>query len=449
MRGPSLAVAATIGALVLLLTACSGQSASTTSSASSSSNSGNPADGKAGKDPSKFVAYFTTENSQNSTEITDLSKDQCSAENAALPLQIQNTPSAQMAQKLQLLAGQNALTSIYQASQSHVNPGGDFYKTGNVLDIGAALNKLGVADDITPAAQSVMKQIFDNTVPTLPLQFNVEGIFYNKKIFAQLGLSVPTSYDELMSDAAKIKAAGITPFTASGLTGYTISRWIGIYLYRELGPNALVDIQTGKAKLTDPDYVKAAQALQNMGKKGYFPQGVTNLDASGAQALLLTGKAAMMYNLSSFLAAVNDPSQDTVGADNIGFMPFPTVAGGKGTIDQWPANVGSPNEMNPRLYGSKEAAWVKCIAENYGSALLHDQGALSGFKVNTPVTNIPQTTADMQKTVSGVTQTVLWFEALMGQKATTDSQNDSAALLTGAMSAQQFMSVIQADQSAP
>jgi raffinose/stachyose/melibiose transport system substrate-binding protein len=354
-----------------------------------------------------------------------------------------------MAQKVQLLAGQDALTSIYQASQSHVNPGGDFYNAGQVLDVGKALDDLGVRDDVTPAAESAMKQIFDNTVPTIPLQFNVEGLFYNKKIFKQLGLTEPKTYDELLSDASKIKASGTTPFSASGVTGYTISRWIGIYLYRELGPSALQDIKDGKAKLTDPKYVKAAQALQDMGKKGYFPEGVTNLDQSGAYSLLLNGKAAMMYGLSNFLFNVNDPAQDKVGADNIGFMPFPAVKGGKGTIDQYPANVGSPNEMNPKLYGPKEAAWLKCIATNYGSSLLKDQGAISGFKVNTPVKNVPAATKDIQTKVAGIKETVLWFEALMGQKATSDAQYNAAPLLTGAMSAKDYMALIQADQSAP
>lgn len=437
-RGGSVAAVAAVSAIALLAGCVSGTSGGSA-----------PASGSQGKDPDKFSVYLTTENSQSTNEFRNLSQNACATENKNLPIELTNTPSAQMAQKVQLLAGQDALTSIYQASQSHLNPGGDFYTAGKVLDVGKALKDAGVWDQVTPAAQSVMKLIFDNTVPTIPLQFNVEGLFYNKKIFSQLGLSEPKTYAELLDDAAKIKGAGYIPFTASGKTGYTISRWIGIYLYRDLGPNALQDIKDGKAKLTDSGYVKAAQALQDMGKKGYFPQGITNLDQSGAYAQFLNGQAAMMYGLSNFLFNVNDPAQDKIGAENVGFMPFPAVEGGKGSIDQWPANVGSPNAMNPKLYGPKEAAWLKCIAKNYGNALLKDQGAISGFKVTEQPSNVPAPTKAIQDQVSKITSTVLWFEALMGQKATSDAQFNAAPLLTGAMSAQDFMRLIQADQSAP
>jgi raffinose/stachyose/melibiose transport system substrate-binding protein len=442
-RRKTAAAIAALAAVVLLAGCASGGTSSAPSSSASTKG------GPQGTDPSTFSVFLTTENSQSTNEFAKLAAGACSAPNKALPIDLTNTPSAQMAQKVQLLAGQKALTSIYQASQSHLNPGGDFYNAGQVLDVEQALKDQGVWDQVTPAAQSVMKQIFANTVPTIPLQFNVEGLFYNKAIFKKLGLDVPTTYDQLLSDAAKIKASGVTPFTASGKTGYTISRWIGIYLYRELGPDALQKIKDGTAKLTDPDYVKAAQALQDMGKKGYFPEGITNLDQSGSYSLLLNGQAAMMYGLSNFLFNINDPTQNKVGLDNIGFMPFPAIKGGKGTIDQYPANVGSPNAMNPALYGPKEGAWLKCIATNYGNSLLQDQGAISGFKVTKKIDNVPATTQDIQNKVSKITQTVLWFEALMGQKATSDAQFDAAPLLTGAMSAKDYMTLIQADQSAP
>ena len=75
------------------------------------------------------------------------------------------------------------------------------------------------------------------------------------------------------------------------------------------------------------------------------------------------------------------------------FMPFPAVTGGQGSIDQYPANAGSPNVINAKLYGPNGQAWLKCIAANYGSASLKDQGTFSGFKVNTPVASLPPLTA--------------------------------------------------------
>jgi raffinose/stachyose/melibiose transport system substrate-binding protein len=279
----------------------------------------------------------------------------------------------------------------------------------------------------------------------VPFQFNVEGIFYNKKIFAEHGITVPTTFTELLADSAKLKAAGVTPITASGnASGWTISRWIGILLYRELGPNAMEDIENGSAKLTDADYVWAAQQVADMGKDGYFANGITSLTYSQSVDQFLTGGAAMMYNGSWLLAEINS-SQNTQG-NNIGFMPFPAVAGGKGTIDQYPANTGSPNVINAKLYGTNGKAWLKCIAENYGSASLKDQGTFSGFKVNTPVSNLSPLSQQVQSIISTASTSVLWFEALFDQKANSDAENNAAPLVTGQMSAAQYMSTLQSDQ---
>jgi raffinose/stachyose/melibiose transport system substrate-binding protein len=425
-----------VGAAALLLAGCA---SGTTSSTSSSSG---------GKDGKNFSVLLTTEDSQTPQMLKILASGACKAENKALPLSIQQTPSANLNQKVQLLAAQNALPVMYAADNTTIIPGGAYYKNGEVLQIDKALAKINASDDMTDLAASTIKQTFKNTVPNVPFQLNIEGLFYNKKIFKDNGLSQPKTYAQLLKDSAKLKSAGIVPISASGSTGWTISRWIGILLYRELGPNAMENIADGKAKLTDADYVKAAQQLQTMGKDGYFSPGITNLDYNSAIAQFLTGKSAMIYMGTWLLAQINDPTQNTQG-NNIGFMPFPAVSGGKGSIDQYPANAGSPNVVNAKLYGPKAAAWMKCIAANYGSASLSKQGTFSGFALNQKVTSVPALTTSIGKTINATKSSVLWFEAYFGQKANADSSANAAALLTGQMTPMQFMSILQADQSQP
>ena len=62
--------------------------------------------------------------------------------------------------------------------------------------------------------------------------------------------------------------------------------------------------------------------------------------------------------------------ENLVGAENIGFMPFPAVEGGAGDIDQYPANAGAAMAINPKTYGPDTEAWFSCIAENYGAQAL-------------------------------------------------------------------------------
>jgi raffinose/stachyose/melibiose transport system substrate-binding protein len=420
-RLAALSTAATAG---LLLAACAGTGGSSSAT----------------KD---FSLTINDDNHIVQQELTTLSTGACKTSNQALPLKIQTLPIGDVDQKVQLLAGQNALPVQFAAGGTpQLTKTLD--KAGQVLDLEKTLKDLGAWDDIQPAAVKTVENLYGK-FNVMPYQFNIEGIWYNKKLFADHGIPVPTTYDELVAAAAKFKSAGIIPFSADGKDGWPVTRLISGYLYRELGPDALQAVADGKAKLTDPQYVKAAQAIADLGKAGYFGPGVGSIDYDTAVQQFVTGKAAMFYMGSWELGDFNDATKDKIGAANIGFMPFPTVAGGQGSADQIPANVGLPVAVSSKSYNSKVGDWLSCIAKNYGSSSLKDQGTISGFKPNGGTGNLPPLTQQVQDTINKTTTSVLWFEALFNTKATQTSQTNAAPLVTGSISAQDFMQRVQND----
>jgi raffinose/stachyose/melibiose transport system substrate-binding protein len=414
-----------------------------------------------GTDPQNFSLLLTTENSQVPAELQRLASTSCASENAALPLSIQQTPGAQIQQQIQLLASQNSLPVMYAPTQALIVKDGALQKAGNVLDIKKALADQGVSDQILPGAQAVIDQLYPGVTPTIPLQYNIEGIFYNKKIFAENGISVPKTWEELVAAATKLKAAGIQPFTAGGKSGWPVSRWVGAYIFRSLGGDAMAAVANKSAKLTDPGYVAAAQAIQDLGKAGFFPVGVASEDLPTAYNDLVTGKAAMQYQGTWLLANINDPTQNTVGLDQIGLMQVPVVTGGKGDIGAWPTNVGSPNAINAKLYGPKVGAWLKCIALNYSDSLMTNQSAYSGLKASHPPVlaaptpgaappPVPPLTTEVASDMANAKSSVLWFEALSpSAKFTGDAGANSLLLLNGSMSALDYMTLLQNDLDNP
>jgi raffinose/stachyose/melibiose transport system substrate-binding protein len=421
--------------MALVMTACS---------------SGSSGGGSAGGASPKEFSYLTNvENTTIRTELENLAKGPCSGAQSALPLKVETVPQTQLDQKLQLLAGQDALPVQYAAGNAP-SLTVTLEKSGNVLDFEKAFTDLGVIDQIEPAAISTIKSLYGGKFNVLPYEYNIEGIWYNKKLFAENGIAVPATWDELVAAAAALKTAGVTPFSASGEQGWPITRLISSYIQRDLGPDAMQKVQDGSAKLTDPGYVKAAQAVADLGAKGYFGQGVGSIDYDTAIAQFLSGKAGMLYMGSWVLADINDPAKDKLGQENIGFMPFPAVAGGKGSIDQLTANVGLPMTMSAKQYDGKDGkvgAWLKCIAGNYGSAALKDQQSISGFKTTADVTGLSPLTQEVRKQIANTRTSIIWFEALFSTKATTTSQTNAAPLVTGKMSPQDFMAKVQTDNS--
>lgn len=351
-------------------------------------------------------------------------------------------PQTNINQKIQLQAAQGALPLLYNTPA--VDLVAQMTKKGQVLDVAKEFKKLGVSNDLVPAATAILKKLYGGKVAALPLEFNIEGVWYNKKIFAANGIAIPKTWAELQAAAAKLQAAGVQPFAASGIQGWPITRLIGNYIFSTLGADAMEKVQKGQAKLTSPGYVAAAQAVADMGSKGYFGQGVGSLDYTPAEDLFLQGKAAMFYMGSWILGELNDPKQDQIGLSNVGFFPFPSVSGGKGPSTIIPMNAGQPSSVNPKQLNPATEGWLKFMAQTYGDQAMKLEGAVTGFKVHSYPKNLSPATKLVVTTLATAKNPVLWFEALFSAKATTVSQQDATPLVTGQMSAQQFMANVQA-----
>lgn len=395
---------------------------------------------------SAFGLLINDDNQIVQDALTTLSTGACADANEALPLEIETVPQSGLDQQLQLLGGQDALPAQFAASGSPAVTK-DLDEAGHTLDLESALTDLGVIDNIEPAARATIENLYGDFI-VLPYQFNIEGVWYNEQLFADNGIQPPTTWNEFTAASQTLQDAGITPLSASGEQGWPITRLISGYLYRSLGPDALQKVADGEAKLTDPEYVAAAQAVADLGAAGYFGEGVGSIDYDTAVSQFLTGNAGMFYMGSWTLGPFNDPAQNQIGADNIGFFPLPEVAGGAGSAAQLPANVGLPIAVSADAYTEDTGAWLACISENYGEASLVDQGTISGFKVNGEAGDVPELTRMVQDTIAGTSETTLWFEALFGAKATTTSQQNAAPLVTGSVSAADFMALVQADLDA-
>jgi raffinose/stachyose/melibiose transport system substrate-binding protein len=438
-------LAAAAAGLALTLAACGG-TGNSSSAGGTGAGAGPTSAAGGGTDPSAFTVLSNAENTTVPGELKKLAAGACSAANAALPLQVQTVPQASLDQKLQLLAGQNALPAMFAAGNAPATTK-TLAQAGDIVNFQTELTKLGVINNVEPAAISTINNLYGGFY-VLPDEFNIEGIFYNKKVFAQQGIAIPATWDQLVADAAKLQAKGIQPFSASGQQGWPITRLISGYLFRSVGPSALSAVSSGTAKLTDQQYVAAASAVASLGAKGYFGKGVESIDYNTSVNTFLTGKAAMLYMGSWVLSNIADPTADTVGAANIGFMPFPNVTGGAGSSAQYPANVGLPFTFGSKTLGPKTEAWLKCIVQNYGSGVLKDYGSFSGFTQATPVTGLTALQTQVQQIMASSQQSVLWFEALFSTKATTVSQQDAAPLVNGSMSPTAFMSAVQSAQAA-
>jgi len=171
---------------------------------------------------------------------------------------------------------------------------------------------------------------FDNKVYALPDGNNVAAVFYNKKLFQEAGVSVPKTFEDLISAVNTFKEKGIIPMTIGEK-----ETWTGSYLFMNIvlrlaGPGYLTDIQTNKKSFTDPAFVESIAKMQELIQAGGFQEGSTSYDYDMASNLFTTGQAAMYFMGTWATAEIEDAGI----ANDIGVFPFPTVNG-----------QGNPNEF--------------------------------------------------------------------------------------------------------
>ena len=73
-----------------------------------------------------------------------------------------------------------------------------------------------VLDDVNPAIVKILTDLGtggdDDEINGVPFANNADGVIYNKDLFAEHGVEVPTTWDELIAVADTFQAAGIPPF---------------------------------------------------------------------------------------------------------------------------------------------------------------------------------------------------------------------------------------------
>lgn len=399
--------------------------------------------GGQGSAPGDFSLFINVENTEIPAVLESLAEGPCADSESTLPLQIETVPQSNLDQQLQLKAGQADLPVLYSAGNAPALTQ-TLAESGHVADFEELFAELGLMDSIEPAAISTIENLYGG-FRVLPFEYNIEGIWYNTQIFAEHGIEEPQTWDELVAAAETLDAAGVQPFSASGEQGWPLTRLISGYLFRALGPDALQKVADGEASLTDPEYVEAAQNIADLGAAGYFGEGVGSIDMATSENQFLNGSAAMFYMGSWFLSQLNDEEANQIGIENVGFMPFPGVDGGAGDRSQLAANVGLPVTMNPDARTDDTDAWLACIVESYGSAALGQENRISGFTLNEDVPDVPELTQQVQELITSTDTTVLWFESLFSAEATTTSQRNAAPLVTGSVTAEDFMAMVQSD----
>ncbi|MFI6340306.1 extracellular solute-binding protein [Streptomyces sp. NPDC050535] len=183
-------------------------------------------------------------------------------------------------------------------------------------------------------------------------------LFYNKKVFADAGVEPPKTYAELQNLVKVFKGKGVTPFALAGnaSSSWTELMWVEYLLDRLAGPELFDKIQGGDwSQWKDPAVLRTAQMIKELVDSGAFGKkfGSVNYGAGGTSTLLNKGKAAMVL-MGSWEYATQQSEAPDFAKNDLGYVAFPVVEGGKGDAGNV---VGNPtNYLSVTTSAAKQTA---------------------------------------------------------------------------------------------
>lgn len=190
--------------------------------------------------------------------------------------------------------------------------------SGYVMD----LSDTGIMDNVQDVARDQWR--YNDGEYAAEISYNCSGIWYNKGLFDEAGISgTPTTWEELIEDCEILQAAGITPFVTSAKETDITDRQLQVFLASSMGDSyESFEEDAGNASVdASADY---AQALNAMAEKmitivGYSQDDTLGTDQDSATANFANGDGAMMIGGSWLLASITSANPDI----DIAMMPIP------------------------------------------------------------------------------------------------------------------------------
>lgn len=186
---------------------------------------------------------------------------------------------------------------------------------------GKTIKELAIAGEYEGAPRILGKMY------ALPNAGTTAGLFFNKNLFEKNGWNQnPQTWGEFVKLGETIKAAGLIPISTPGMVpdyiGHAFGPWKRFELAEIKGDLKPFDddFRQFRKEYTSPESIELWTRIYELGKKGFFPEGLAALNHTQSQMQVLQGKAAMV----STGAWVQNEMKDSTPPDfKWGFMAVP------------------------------------------------------------------------------------------------------------------------------
>jgi raffinose/stachyose/melibiose transport system substrate-binding protein len=346
-------------------------------------------------------------------------------------------------QKYETLAAANKLPELFDTDATPFAQ--KLADQGRMVDVGALLDDLGLTEDYREAALNYQR-FSDGSLYMVPFEYSSEYFWYNTDLFAQAGIEVPETLDDLPAMCEALRAEGITPIALDGQDLWPLERYWAYYPFRMAGPDYVRDLAAGDAAFSDPAGQASAQWLYDLGQAGCFQDGFSSTGYADAQALFTSGKAAV-YNIGTWeLANLATEALDVGVRDAVDFFTLPTIDGAVTDADEFVTTSGIGMAVNAETYDPLVRDFLAYALERYPEVYAAS-GALS--PTTTVATTVPQDatplyTKAVEQAESVGTEIAVPWDTQLDPSTNTRLQQELTLLVQGDITPAEFVATMDA-----
>jgi len=364
------------------------------------------------------------------------------AANPKVEIEIQAESDQGVKDKLRVLAASNTLPDVY------FSWAGDFTKKFVRGDLAKDLSGDVTGDwkaSFTPAALDAYT--YDGKLYGVPITLDAKYMVYNKKLFADNGVAVPTTLEELLAACDTFRAKGFeNPVTFGNQFG-----WPAIHFMTQLNPyyvpaaTLAMDYDPATGAFTDPGYKAALDAFMAINSRCLTP-GANGIAHEAAQADFLTGKSPMhLIEAVEFFVLTEKGGAPAELANNWDFFKLPPPASPAGDTAYL---EGAPDGflVNPSSAHLDIAVdFLKYLTSlDNAKKLVADLGWLSPVKGSATAENTFPQNVTVVEDIATAKGMAIWLDTVTHIDVANAYLNGVQALLDGTKTTDQVVADIRA-----
>ncbi len=162
------------------------------------------------------------------------------------------------------------------------------------------------------------------------------GIFYNRKIYAELGLQPPKTWADFIANNQKIKAAGKVALAQTYGTTWTSQIFVlaDFFNVQSEVPNFATDYTANKVKYaTTPAALRGFEHVEEVAKAGFFNEDFGAATFDDGMRMVSTGEAAHYPSLTFGIGNIQQNFPDNL--QDVGFFAVPGNDAAKNGLTIW------------------------------------------------------------------------------------------------------------------